>query len=577
MKKNFMLAGMVALMMASCASDDLVKEDGAGVAGEGTSFVGLSISMPSNRSAAKYAPMHRGVTYDDGVGDEYKVNDVTLVFCENSEKIRQVTKFEGDALNWNQDEEASNELTSKSVLPVVSLITNDVNRVYVLVNSSNLYNVESSTTDANNKVTNAGSIRRTGPSEEAFSSSSSLRGLLENQNIEDYTGRGTKDNFFMASAALGNSEFNNNLAVKIETSKTKEAAMNAAAQNKNVIYVERAVAKVSLGFPENNSTITLTDGSFNGDQIKFDGWTLDNTCTATYPFREVNPNWKSLAERFCSGTTPQRYEFSKGPNYDGDHDYYLYKLGSLETFYSRVNTSVTEPIYCLENTFKVSKMMQNRTTRVVLRGAYIPNGMDATEVANDGWYRLGESVKAYTKADMLAAIKTAATTAGVADIDKVEIENLKRGKNALTLAGEANVLKLYKAGNNPIDVTNDQLKAINRIVGELTYYKNGYCYYPVLIRHFSDTNYEPNEGVREWEGTNYLALNDDEPDTNKKWLGRYGVVRNNSYLINIRKVSSPGTPTIPDSPAIIDDVQNYYIQATIDILSWTKRSQDVDL
>ena len=110
------------------------------------------------------------------------------------------------------------------------------------------------------------------------------------------------------------------------------------------------------------------------------------------------------------------------------------------------------------------------------------------------------------------------------------------------------------------------------MLGQLAYYEYGYCYYPVRIRHFADTNTPDNytEGVKKWEG---------EPtyDTDAKWLGRYGVVRNNSYVINVTGVKAPGSPTIPDPTQNIDDEEFYYIQATVKVLSWTKRSQNVEL
>lgn len=55
----------------------------------------------------------------------------------------------------------------------------------------------------------------------------------------------------------------------------------------------------------------------------------------------------------------------------------------------------------------------------------------------------------------------------------------------------------------------------------MRYYHESVCYYDVLIRH-------------------------DQNVIEKMALGRYGVVRNNWYHLDLQSVSGPGTPWIPD-------------------------------
>ena len=67
-------------------------------------------------------------------------------------------------------------------------------------------------------------------------------------------------------------------------------------------------------------------------------------------------------------------------------------------------------------------------------------------------------------------------------------------------------------------------------------------------------------------------------DQDKYFLGRYGVVRNNWYNLNIqsvRKIGSPIPVTPDDTPD--DEIENY-LSVKIHILSWAKRTtQSVDL
>ena len=96
----------------------------------------------------------------------------------------------------------------------------------------------------------------------------------------------------------------------------------------------------------------------------------------------------------------------------------------------------------------------------------------------------------------------------------------------------------------------------------MRYYHESVCYYDVLIRH-------------------------DQNVTEKMALGRYGVVRNNWYHLDLQSVSGPGTPWIPDPsdpdptnptpPGTDDDEADAYISVKITINPWTYWTQGVDL
>lgn len=65
---------------------------------------------------------------------------------------------------------------------------------------------------------------------------------------------------------------------------------------------------------------------------------------------------------------------------------------------------------------------------------------------------------------------------------------------------------------------------------------------------------------------------------NLKYLGRYGVLRNNWYEVVVNSISDPGSPVVPEiDPNIPDDVNDFYISVSVNILSWAKRVHNVDL
>ena len=73
-------------------------------------------------------------------------------------------------------------------------------------------------------------------------------------------------------------------------------------------------------------------------------------------------------------------------------------------------------------------------------------------------------------------------------------------------------------------------------------------------------------------GEHYTQLVDME---GANYLGRYGVVRNNWYDMNVTKVGI-GSPTVPGDEGNLDEEESY-INVEINILSWAKREQNVEL
>lgn len=65
---------------------------------------------------------------------------------------------------------------------------------------------------------------------------------------------------------------------------------------------------------------------------------------------------------------------------------------------------------------------------------------------------------------------------------------------------------------------------------------------------------------------------------NEKYLGRYGVLRNNWYELSVKSISNLGYPEVPEvKPETPDDENDQYINVEVKILDWAKRSQQVEL
>lgn len=100
-----------------------------------------------------------------------------------------------------------------------------------------------------------------------------------------------------------------------------------------------------------------------------------------------------------------------------------------------------------------------------------------------------------------------------------------------------------------------------------------------MIKHFGDQLTPWNTWETDPNKPSAGGIDQIYPTTNRdaNYLGRYGVVRNNWYELKINSVKRPGKPAINTPKDTPDDELNSYISVSINILSWPKRSQDVDL
>ena len=121
----------------------------------------------------------------------------------------------------------------------------------------------------------------------------------------------------------------------------------------------------------------------------------------------------------------------------------------------------------------------------------------------------------------------------------------------------------------------------------ISFYKDGISYYNVRIKHFGDyetpwsstkpfATITPGETIAEIYGVG-------ETPTDKsadRFLGRYGVVRDNWYKLEVSGVKHIGTAEPVDVKNLVtnpdDEIENY-ISIHVHILPWVIRNQDVIL
>lgn len=369
------------------------------------------------------------------------------------------------------------------------------------------------------------------------------------------------------------------------------------------VHVERGLAKVTVG-PSSTSNYFATAGAnatgnkYKSDNVKIKSWALDvinkysfpvhvtaglkdgltSTTSQTVPsYPKIWSNIEGKTDRFVSQVSAagafKRVYWGIDPNYSmGLTD--LTKCGEQFTLAAADGSPVTwkngsgsdNPLYCLENTFDINNMKQGQTTRVLLKATYTPSAV--AKETDKTFFMIGNSSDIWTVTTLAEQIKSKAeevlhTTTGVTvtlnDGIKAAGTHVLDATNVTIKSGEDDKTAAI------VDQINNKLGFdLSKGVGIKTY-KNGESYYIARIKHFGDDFTKWNPG--EIYGTD-----------NEKYLGRYGVLRNNWYDLTVNSISGPGYPDVPVvKPGTADDEDTKYINVSVKILDWAKRSQKVDL
>lgn len=618
--KNMTWMLSATLIMAAC-SDSLDESTNTPVQGPvvGEGYVKVAINMPTtsgNSTRSNDSEGGEDVTLEDGDPKEYNVENAILAFFKCNKTLdsgttpeTQATFVKAYALTKG-DLGITGSTETPQVTEQVSVITeapkvSDGEQLYVLA-ILNTNNDIVSVTDNGNLTVNKTELK-----EEASSpiTLSKLQGEITS-TVDKFIGS-DKNQFTMTNAPLSDkagvdSNIANAKAYTLVPVTVYDTKAQATAGNVAKIYVERVVAKVTLTTTGNAETIGVSGDGNSGDKVEITGWCLNVTNNSTKLVRDVSgfttSEWLSANEN-----SPARFAGTRGINasfgvasessyyriyWAEDCNYTSATLSEDFTTYSSTNAPATtawnglststasNACYCLENTMNYDQQIQNRTTGVLIKTNYLTKFPGEAEASAKSFFICGTSSTKYPQEKIGEGSAKGGTDAFVTyvmtEADKLITDsNNKFGGTGLNLQNNL-------ASGTYTDITDvftftategakltAQQNAVKAVVGSrISYYKDGEnYYYSSLIRHFQD-----GEGV-DIPTSGIASAN----DYTLKHLGRYGVVRNNWYEININSISGPGDPVIPEPGDDPDDTAEGYINCTINVLSWAKRSQNVDL
>ena len=574
--KNLFGMAVVATALVGCSSSDDLATDVKGNENKTeAAYAKFTIQLPTVSGTRADDPKPGSPFFEGGTADEYAVKDAQLVIFEKPGTSSSEGDYKfvetvniGNLEPWNNQNSQGVTRYADITAKLENVALNDSgDKYYALI-----------------ILNNEGQSKVTLPTTTPETTYSAWNKANHAKSAADFL---KSDNgFYMANAPkyVAGGEPTTLVPIKGVYS-TKAEAQNKPA---TTVYVERGMAKVTIGsstFDAEKPVTTSTN--YAGDKVTITNWTLDVLNKTTFPVHKtdgLNTIWnQTWASRFFDNTSTEfkRVYWGVDPNYSmttlTDVDackgqfYLLDRDGSTYNFDRTTGTGSpvtwadkTTPLYCLENTFDINNMKQGQTTRVLFKATYTPAAV-ASET-DKTFFMIGDNPKIWTmttlKQQITNKVQELLNSTSVSVTINAGADLLKAGSHKVT-AADITITGSTSTASLNYDELNTKL-GLDNTPGIKTY-KNGECYYIARIKHFNE--------LTPWASGQDLYGGD-----NEKYLGRYGVLRNNWYELTVSKVSAPGYPDVPVvNPTDPDDEDTKFINVEVKILDWAKRTQDVEL
>ena len=531
--KYFMPFAALALL-ASCSNDNQDAPASKPQPLDSEAYLAVSIAMPSNAAG-------RAESLGNGTAEEYAVFDGTIyIFSKtgsSEDEYTYVTKGTIDPMAWSQANPDGSMVTTSSKLAVATISASDAQNLD-LVNGNYAALVILNKNKLGEPSTTFGAWKETTYEESA---TNNIKG--------DATNGFTMTNAPQYAQLTGDAGPIVHTLVDLDKGKISTVA-NANLEPAAEVYVQRIAAKIELktvtgkSFKAFNVEIPSGSTQTTPDQVVFSHWGLTYYNTNTFPVQRIEPysgTWLldggTQVGRFISSNVDfKRVYWGVDPNYSSTDSYQTYPLTKGDATVDLYDQSTEEELahidYCLENTMEYDQMEKAKTTAVILKGVYNLGG----KAANLSF----------------VATKTWRST----------LPNGLSWKDETTGQSQVNLTSLF----------NEEASVVLAAFGlqqdlKVDFYAKGVVYYAAQIRHFDNTETPRPQPMESLSSYSY------------QHRGRYGVLRNNWYEVNIEKINGLGEPTIPTpDPGDPDDpTDDLYMTVTINILSWAKRSNNYEL
>lgn len=630
MKLKSIFCGVAAVaLMSACSSDEPAVNNGGGTvdATKTTGYMSVAINLPTQPAGSR---ANANDYFSDGLTSEYEVKNSFLILFTGTAGDEANATFHSvyDLANLGDEAWGGGEGAPDGNITVSYRKTVEVKGVggtehlfgLVMLNVNGVcsYTAPTATTAAGFGI----------------AGNSLVKGTTKFSDIQKYMTTESFSNvangFFMTNAPLstvaggsaapaGGKE---TTLVEIGDAEGHLYATEAEAEKAPAasFFVERAVGKVTVDKSSTASVGFGKDGITNIEVTNVE-WVLDNTKNYSYVVRNLGGNfatYKGYASAKSISAYPYRFvghskigQTAIQPYADLFRTYWAEVpqraagvTGSLNTVYNGPTTAATKitnwgatgnghPQYCHENTCPVDSMKYINTTRAILKVTFKSKneGADGLYIANGVLYDKLANAVSHMRTALLTPVKNAILAninkdASGAFTTEITTENLD---TYVTITYGTNVNGRYEI----VDVTfktvpgivyqttptiaESTIKQINTNYG-VTNYVGGVSYYAVSIKHFGD---DLTPWTADGNMTNTSESYGTGEDAAKNFLGRYGIVRNNWYDLQVTSFKKLGEPVVGnlklDNTPDDDNEVLKYLSFRISILAWAKRSQEVEL
>lgn len=614
MKKIYLpLALAATLALGACSSDNVVDNGGSNpIDLSKGGFVKMSLNLPTDNNRGSRADL------DDGLANEYGIKNAYLVLFEGIDEHNKENeaKFKGayelensDFKDFEAVGDNPNHVTiTKRIAFANGTKPQSGRKLFALVvlNNNNLFTVDATKHELTFDDTKVDAAAYKSVSN--FINFSKALASTSTDGKTPFASNVATNGIFMTNAPLctkpggatdpGAIKTLADVTNNIYTTEAKAKSEPAAE-----IYVERAVAKVTV----QSKSGELEANKASKISYKLYNWAVDNTNKKSYIVRQYDNNWNKLYSDKAADANKYRFVWSSPVNPNATDDNKLYRTAFAQDpeyatttanadNYNRIasNASMStafgnstefgndHPQYCNENTFQVTAQNQDQTTRVVLG---VKMSVPGTSTYDADLYTVNDNKEVvYTKATLAERLKnillnepTVKTWADAHTNVSLDI-TFNEDEAGKTTIKEATLKGKTAAGATEDTFAGTFTTDFNKALPNIVRYKGGVAYYAVRIKHFGDSDTPWNVAGQDVKAGVNSLIYPSATGTNIDWfLGRYGVVRNNWYDINVKKIQTLGDATIPAFTNDPDDVLENYISVSINVLSWSKHTQDADL
>lgn len=301
----------------------------------------------------------------------------------------------------------------------------------------------------------------------------------------DIGGLATNKNFLM---------LNEGALVPVSTTNLR-SSVREAHNSPVAVTIGRIVSKVSLTLSDGVTQIPVDKVGAAVDQLT---WELDITNRHTYWIKKGNP-------------TGVRW-YGEDPNYSNISDLDVYRRRAHFYYHSAYSTAPTTlrnvlggVEYCLENTMDYNEQSKdNVITSILIRCRYKPINI---KNLGDGFYVYKSNTYSIDEMRQFAEEVEKLPASMLSGLYKEISDNKKNNVSFLT--------------GKPVYINTNEECMASKSWGNIVYYYQGVNYYTIKILHNGNSDTEPVS------------------------VGKYGVLRNTSYRVNLLSIDGPGSEALP--------------------------------